>query len=157
MPSFTRPSCSQRRWSTLQKSEKSRQLMLFQSAKESESVSNREGIDEAGRNCRWLRSGDNSPTHCEKAPVSCLRPRAGDSAQGQKGQFGWVAVGKKEGLRARSKGVDSKDIGDYHCMLLQRSGIWKHEHQVEVGSKARVGLSLPAPEVRCFSFQAHAR
>ncbi len=157
MPSFTRPSCSQRRWSTLQKSEKSRQLMLFQSAKESESVSNRESTGEIGRNCRWLASGDNSPTHCEKPPISCLRPRAGDSAQGQKGQFDWVAVGKKEGLRARLKGVAAKDIGDYHYMLLQRSGIWKHEHHMEVGSKARVGLSLPAPEVSCFSSHTHAR
>ena len=157
MPSFTRPSCSQRRWSTLQKSEKSRQLMLFQSAKESESVSNREGIDEAGRNCRWLRSDDNSPTHCEGPPVSCLRPRADDSAQGQKGQFDWVAMGKKEGRRARLKGVEAKDIGDYHCMLQQRRGIWKHEHHMEFGSKARVGLSLPAPAVSCFSSHTHAR
>ena len=157
MPSFTRPSCSQRRWSTLQKSEKSRELMLFQSAKESESVCNLESTDEIGRNCRWLASGDNSSTHCEKPPVSCLRPRAGDGAQGQKGQFDWVAVGKKEGLRARSKGVDAKDISDCHCMLLQSSRIWKHEHQVEVGTKARVGLSLPAPEVRYFSSHTHAR
>ncbi len=141
----------------MQKSEKSHQQMLFQSAKESESVSNRGGTYEIGRNCRWLASGDSSPTHCEKPPVSCLRPRAGDSAQGQKGQFGWVAVGKKEGLRARLKGVEAKDIGDYHCMLQQRSGIWKHEHHMEVGSKARVGLSLPAPEVSCFSSHTHAR
>ena len=131
--------------------------MLFQSAKESESVSNREGIDEAGRNCRWLRSDDNSPTHCEGPPVSCLRPRADDSAQGQKGQFDWVAMGKKEGRRARLKGVEAKDIGDYHCMLQQRRGIWKHEHHMEFGSKARVGLSLPAPAVSCFSSHTHAR
>ncbi len=157
MPSCTRTSCSQRRWSTLQKSEKSHQQMLFQSAKESESVCNRGDPDETGRNCRWLAFGDYSPTHCEKPPVSCLRPRAGDSAQGQKDQFGWVAAGKKEGLRARSKGVAFQDIGDYHCMLLQRSGTLKHEHHVEVGPKARVGLSLPAPEVSCFSSHTHAR
>ncbi len=141
----------------MQKSEKSHQQMLFQSAKESESVCNCGGTDEIGRNCRWLAFGDSSPTHCEGPPVSCLRPRAGDSVQGQKGQFGWVAVGKKECLRARSKGVEAKDIGDYHCMLQQRSGIWKHEHHMEFGSKARVGLSLPAPEVSCFSSHTHAR
>ena len=69
--------------------------------------------------------------------------------------IGRVAVRSSGSFNIRTKGEIVQGINYRYCALLQRGDGWEYERDNEVGSLARMGLSLPTARAAGFSSHTH--